>query len=140
MYRTIQSSRIVRYEVWGVVDLSVTYTVTLPGDTEPRTITPQVKRRTRPDGETLTTVTGLAPLLAGQLDAIADDADRLHILTLLQRARIVLSGRRDPGWDTEPPTGVTSREQGRIRIQYQDNPLLPVGVLLDLAVRLRDAL
>jgi hypothetical protein len=120
------------------MDLTATYTVTLPGDTGPRTIAPMVKRRTRADGEKLTTITGLAPLLATHINAITDDGDRLHVLTLLDRARIVLSDRGDPGWEQSPPFGVAIGEQGRIRIQYQDNALLPVAVLLDLAVRLRD--
>ncbi|MFI6341109.1 hypothetical protein [Streptomyces sp. NPDC050535] len=122
------------------MDLNVTYTVELPGDSEPRTITPVVKRRTCPDGEMLIIITGLAPLLADHVDGIADGGDRLQVLTLLQRARIVLSDRSDPEWEVLPPSGVTVREQGRIRVQYQDNTLLPVDRLLDLAVRLRDTL
>lgn len=44
----------------NMVDLTATYTVTLPGDTTPTVTTPKVRTRER-NGVQLTTVRGLAP-------------------------------------------------------------------------------
>lgn len=119
------------------LNLNATYTVALPGDTEPRTITPVIKRRTvRRTGENIITVTGLAPLLADQIDAIDDEGARLHTLTVLQGARIVISDTADDE-GPELTSGVHFLDHGRLRVQYVGTRALPVGVLIDLAHQLR---
>lgn len=119
-------------------NLSTTYTVTFPGDTEATTITPTVRTKTRPDGVTLTIVKGLAPLLADHIDAITDEGDRLHALTALSGATIYIS---DTPEDDRPENGESSgsfwRDRGTLSTTYYGAPGLPVSTVLDLAEQLR---
>lgn len=115
-------------------DLNATYTWTQPGDTAPTTVTPKIRTRDR-DGEQTTTIRGLAPLLADQIDAITDEAARLHTLTVLRTATIAIRGEADPYGDTEQ-----TRDSGRLATTYTGTPALPVARVLDLAEQLRNAL
>ncbi|MFE7665607.1 hypothetical protein [Streptomyces celluloflavus] len=118
-----------------IIDVaSAQYTAHLPG-TGTTTIAPAIKHRTaRTTGEHLTTVTGLAPLLAGHIDAITDEGNRLHTLVVLHSARIVLSDRETDDW---PATGLVKvRHGGRLRTDYPGTPHLPVSAVLDVAEQL----
>lgn len=116
------------------LDLTATYTVTYPGDTTPTVITPVVRTRDR-DGVQITTVRRLAPLLAGRIDRITDEGDRLHTLTVLAAAVIAIRPDSDPDGDT----GQT-RDHGRLATTYPGTRDLPVSVVLDLAEQLRTTL
>lgn len=116
------------------LDLTATYTVTYPGDTTPTVITPVVRTRDR-DGVQITTVRRLAPLLAGRIDRITDEGDRLHTLTVLASAVIAIRPDSDPDGDT----GQT-RDHGRLATTYPGTRDLPVSVVLDLAEQLRTTL
>lgn len=116
------------------LDLTATYTVTYPGDTTPTVITPTVRTRDR-DGVQITTVRRLAPLLAGRIDRITDEGDRLHTLTVLASAVIAIRPDSDPDGDT----GQT-RDHGRLATTYPGTRDLPVSVVLDLAEQLRTTL
>jgi hypothetical protein len=120
----------------NTLNLSATYTVTYPGDTEPTTITPTVRTKKRGD-VTLTIVKGLAPLLADQINAITDEGNRLHTLTVLSNAIIAI--RDTP--DDEMPDGVFGgsvyRDRGQLGTTYYGTRDLPVDTVLDLAERLR---
>ncbi|MFB6665903.1 hypothetical protein [Streptomyces parvus] len=115
----------------SMIDLNATYTIT-EGPHAGTTITPKVRTRQRGD-ETITVIRGLAPLLADRIDAITDLGDRLHTLTVLMNASIVLSNLEgDFG-----SNGVTSRDNGRISTSYAGTRDLPVETVLDLAEQLR---
>ncbi|MFH0246033.1 hypothetical protein ACGRHY_27285 [Streptomyces sp. HK10] len=117
------------------IDLTATYTVTYPSGRTPTVITPKVRTRDR-NGVTLTTVRGLAPLLAGQIDAITDEGDRLHTLEVLSGASIVIADKpRDIG-----SAMIATRDDGRLAAHYQGTKGLPVDTVLDLAERLRTQL
>jgi len=117
------------------VDLTATYTYTRVGDTEPTTVTPVVKSRTTPDGLRLTTIRRLAPLLAEHIDAIEDEGDRLHTLTLLEGAVIVLCDQPRPDLMHS-----VLRDEGRLATTYTGTHALPSALVLDLAEKLRTAL
>lgn len=112
-----------------------TYTYTQPaGCAEPtKTITSKIKTRTTPDGKTLTIVMGIAPLLADQIDAIADTGNRLHTLELLRTASLVMSDQPRPGLEMN----AVVREEGRISTTYRGTPDLPVSAVLDLGEEIR---
>lgn len=121
------------------LDLTASYSYTVDwgnGDgPETETITPKVKARTR-NGVTLTSITGLAPLLADRIDAIAELGDRLHTLTVLQGATVGFTDEEE-GQGEFAGGGVTSRDNGRLRTTYAGTRDLPIDVVLDLGERLR---
>ncbi|MGP4027296.1 helix-turn-helix domain-containing protein [Actinomadura sp. 3N407] len=114
-----------------MIDLTGTFTWT-EADGYERTVTPKVRDRARPDGRVVS-ISGLAPLLADRIDAIADDGDRGHALTVLSGAVIAL--REEP---RKFAAGVTvhTRMDGRVSTTYVGTPDLPVDVVLDLAEQL----
>lgn len=117
-------------------DLNASYTADLPGYDGPVTITPSVKRRDR-NGQTLTKVTGIVPLLADKLDAIPAEGDRLHAVTVLNSATIVICDTPDTDWDNDPQ----ARESGQLRTTYRGGiPGISVDDVLDLAAQLRTQL
>ncbi|MFI7278591.1 hypothetical protein [Streptomyces sp. NPDC049879] len=118
-----------------MADLSATYTVTYVGEERPTVITPKVRVRQRAEGR-LTSIAGLAPLLAEHIDRITDYADRQHTLLLLRAARITIA---------DYPRGpmhalCTVRDEGRLCAGYTGTRDLPADVVLDLAEELRDQL
>lgn len=118
------------------LDLNATYTAALPGYDSPVTITPTIKRRER-NGQTLTKVTGIVPLLASKLDTIPAGGDRLHAVTVLHTATIVICDTPDADWDNDPQ----ARESGQLRTTYRGGiPSITVDDVLDLAERIRSAL
>ena len=121
------------------MDLNATYTYTRVGDTEPTTLTPRVKTRQR-GGMTLTTIDQLAPLLADHIDAISDDGNRLHTLTVLGSAAIYLRFIGDEDSVNGHDDASSWRESGRIATSYRGTPDLPVEAVLDLAAAIRAAL
>ncbi|AJP04803.1 hypothetical protein TU94_28515 [Streptomyces cyaneogriseus subsp. noncyanogenus] len=124
-----------RREATPVIDLTATYTFTHPGATRPTVVTPKIRHR-EIDGEHRIIIRGLAPLLASHLDAIADEGDRLHTLTVLASANIVISDT--PG---EYFTNlITTRDDGRLATTYTGTRALPTSVVLDLAEQLRTQL
>lgn len=117
------------------LDLTATYTADLPGE-GPVTITPTVKRRMR-NGASLISVTGIVPLLADKIDAITDLGDRLHAVTVLNRAMIVITDVADADWDDDPQ----ARDSGQLRTTYTGGiPQITVADILDLAAQLRTQL
>jgi len=126
-----------RQEAAPVIDLTATYTYTefIPEQTL-TTITPQVKQRTR-RGENLTTISGLAPLFADRFDAIPDEGDRTHALTVFRSASIVISDQHDTDSDDDPQ----ARDNGRLRTTYRGGVAgITVADVLDVAAQLRDQL
>ncbi|MGV9226448.1 hypothetical protein ACWDPF_27690 [Streptomyces albogriseolus] len=123
-----------RPEATPMIDLTATYTgVLIPGENQ-RTFTTQVKERTTPDGEHLTTVRGLIPLFADQLNAITDEGDRIHALNVLNGKIIVISDQYDADWDNARE----ARDGGRLRTTYRGGiPGITVADVLDLAASLR---
>lgn len=119
-----------------MIDLNSSYTYDTPGFPQPaETVTTKIRTRQR-DGETITSVRGLAPLLIDRIEAIADDGDRLDTLMQLEGATIAIA-------DTGGEFGtnlVGSRDEGRLSTTYQGTRDLPVDVVLDLAERIRDQL
>jgi hypothetical protein len=120
------------------IDLDATYTVTYPGDTEPTVIIPTVRTKTRPDGVVLTIIKGLTPLFAKRVDAIADEGNRMHTLTILGGAMICI---RDTPEDDAPENGSMAgsywRDRGTLATTYYGTRDLPVSAVLDLAEQLR---
>ncbi|HEY5834918.1 hypothetical protein [Streptomyces sp.] len=117
------------------VNLNATYTYTPAGETRPGTISPRIKTRTTRSGITLTSIDRIAPLLADRIDAIEDEGDRLHTLTVLEGARIVIADQPRPGFDP-----ATVRDEGRLATTYRGTRDLPISVVLDLAEQIRTAL
>lgn len=120
-----------------MLDLDATYTYThdLGDGPEAFTITPKIHVRER-SGAVITSIGGLHALLADRIDAITDLGDRLHTITVLGGARIVIS-------DTALKPGmlsISSRDDGRIRTTYTGTRDLPVDAVLDLAEQLRTQL
>lgn len=117
-----------------MIDLTATYTgILIPGENQ-RTFTTQVKERTTPDGEHLTTVRGLIPLFADQLNAITDDGDRIHALNVLHGKSIVISDQSDADWDNARE----ARDGGQLRTTYRGGiPGITVADVLDFATRIR---
>ncbi|MFF8100121.1 hypothetical protein ACF07S_10150 [Streptomyces sp. NPDC016640] len=126
-----------RQEARPVIDLTATYVhALLPGE-EPRDFTVKVKERTTHDGEHLISVRGLIPLFADRFDAITDEGDRIHALTVFQSAVIVISDRADADWEGDPQ----ARESGRLRTTYRGGAAgITVDDVLDLAAKLRTQL
>ncbi|MFI8872433.1 hypothetical protein [Streptomyces sp. NPDC055243] len=117
------------------LDLTAAYTTDLPGE-GPVTITPVIKRRSR-NGQNLISVTGIVPLLAEKIDAIADLGARLHAVTVLNRVTIVITDLTDADWDGDPQ----ARESGQLRTTYSGEiPQITVDDVLDLATQLRTQL
>lgn len=117
------------------LDLTATYTYTPVGTSAPVTITPAVKRRTSVEGEHLTIVRNITPLLATRIDAITDEGDRLHALTVLADANIVISDQPCPGL-----AYASTRDEGRLATTYTGTRDLPVAAVLDLAEEIRTTL
>ncbi len=122
-------------ETRPMIDLTATYTHTfLTPDPDTKTITPKVKERTTRDGERIITVSDLIPLFADRFDAITDDGDRGHALTVFQSARIVITDRYDADWEDDPQ----AREGGKLRTTYQGGVTrITIADVLDLAEQLR---
>lgn len=119
------------------VDLTASYTFTHAGATEPTTVTPTIKRRTTPHAGNTVTISGLIPLFADHFNAIADDGDRGHALTLFTGARIVITDTHDASWDGDPQ----ARDGGRLRTTYRGTvPGITIHDVLDLAERIRATL
>lgn len=115
----------------NAIDLNATYTWTEP-DGYQTAVTPKIRDRIRPTGR-IVSISGLAPLLADHIDAITNDDDRIHALTILAGAVIAL--REDP----ESYAGgvpIHTRMDGRVSTTYVGAPGLPVDVVLDLGERL----
>ena len=122
-----------------VVDLTAVYTTRDLRTGEPVTITPTVKTRTR-GGVTITTIRGLAPLLADKIDAIADEADRLHTLEVLRTASIAISDQAEETSAEGADGVITWRDNGRLTTSYAGTADLTTGDVLNLAEQLRAAL
>ncbi|MFD8777569.1 hypothetical protein [Streptomyces sp. NPDC059916] len=119
------------------LDLTATYTaVLIPGEA-PTTITPTIKRRQTPHAGNIIKVAGIVPLLADQIDSIPDHGDRLHAITVLNAATIVIAEAHDTDWDDAP----NARHGGQLRTTYQGGiPQITVDDILDLADQLRTQL
>lgn len=119
----------------AMIDLDASYTWTTWTGTrsEEITITPKVSDRTTVRGR-IVSIKGLAPLLADHINAITDDGDRGHTLTVLSGATIALRDQEPDGF----AAGVTihTRMGGRVATTYTGTPDLPVDVVLDLGERL----
>lgn len=117
------------------MDLTATYTHTYAGDSQPTTITPKIKQSTSADGENLTIIRQIAPLLADQIDAITDDGDRGHTLVTLRGANIVISDQPRPHLVHNP--SVTERHEGRIATTYQGSRHITPEHVLDVGEQIR---
>ncbi|MFJ2882410.1 hypothetical protein [Streptomyces sp. NPDC087272] len=115
-----------------IIDLATaTYSYVLDGI--PSTVRTIVKHRTvRTTGERLIYIRGLAPLLAGHIDAITDEGDRLSALVVLDGTRITLGERQSEVW----PGILSVRHGGLVRTDYTGTPRLPVSRVLDIAEQL----
>lgn len=119
------------------LDLTTTYTAVLVPGEAPTTITPTIKRRQTPHAGNIIRVTGIVPLLADQIDSIPDRGDRLHAITVLNTATIVIAEARDADWDDAP----NARHGGRLRTTYRGEVgQITVDDVLDLAAQLRTQL
>lgn len=127
-----------RKETTPVIDLTATYTYTQAGDTEPTTITPTVKHRTvRRTGANTIVISDLAPLFADRFDAITDEGDRVHALTVFRAARIVICDTPDADWAGDPQ----AREDGQLCTTYRGGAAgITIDDVLDLAAQLRTQL
>lgn len=126
-----------RKETAPVIDLTASYTFTHAGAHEDATVTPVIKRRTTPYGGNTITVSSLIPLFADRFDAIPDDGDRVHALTVFSSARIVIAETPDPDWDDDPQ----ARDHGRLRTTYRGGAAgISITDVLDLAEKLRTQL
>ncbi|MFJ3984383.1 hypothetical protein [Streptomyces fungicidicus] len=126
-----------RQEATPVIDLTASYTFTRAGDTAPTAVTPTVKRRTTPHAGNIIKISGLAPLFADRFDAITDDGDRIHALTVFTSAIIVIGDQYDADWDDDPQ----AREGGQLRTTYRGGAAgISIDDVLDLAARLRTQL
>lgn len=112
-----------------MIDLTATYTWTDPG-CGAKTTTVKVADRTRRTGRVIS-VRGLAPLLAEQIDAIADEGDRVHTLIVLEGAVIAL---REDGSDRAGRPGTAM--DGRVHTSYVGTRHLPLETVLALGERL----
>jgi hypothetical protein len=123
-------------ETSPVIDLTATYTYNAPGPDAPTptTVTPTVKRRATPHAGNTITISGLIPFFADRFDAITNDGDRAHALTVFASARIVISDAYDADWDGDPQ----AREGGQLRTTYRGGAAgITVDDVLDLADQLR---
>jgi len=121
------------------IGLTATYTYADPAHTEPTTVTPTVKTRTRKTGFTWTTITGLAPLFADRLNAITDEGDRIHAAILLQTSQITITDQIEDGPD-EIVNGIAFLDRGRLRVKHQSTRHIPMDAVIDLAKQLRTQL
>ena len=115
------------------------YAFTRAGDTQPTTVAPKIRTRER-DGVQITTVRTFAALLADRIDAITDDARRLHTLEALLGASIAIRSEADMTDEQGTDQFTTYREYGRLSTSYEGTADLPVETVLDLAARIRAAL
>lgn len=113
------------------MDLNATYIWTPAGGRE-KTITPKIRTRTV-DGETITTIRHIIPLLADKIDAITDDGDRAHTLEILSGATIALSDSEGDFFDS----AISTRDAGRIATTYMGTKHVTVEDVLDLAEQIR---
>lgn len=123
----------------AAMDLTASYTFTRAGDTQPTTVAPKIRTRER-DGVQITTVRTFAALLADRIDAITDDARRLHTLEALLGASIAIRSEADMTDEQGTDQFTTYRDYGRLATSYEGTSDLPVETVLDLAARLRAAL
>jgi hypothetical protein len=121
------------------MDLSATYTHTYAYQDTPTVITPTITTRTR-SGMQITTITGIAALLADRINTITDEGDRLHAFEALRTARIHLRSIADEDAATGRDNSSSWRESGRIATDYRGTTDLPVSAVLDLAEQIRAAL
>jgi hypothetical protein len=121
------------------MNLSATYTYTPVGGDQPTTTSSRVRTRER-NGQTITSIDGLAGLLATSIDAIADEGGRLHTLTVLERATVYLRSLADEDTAAGSDDKSSWREYGAIATSYRGTPELPVSAVLDLAEQIRAAL
>ncbi|MEU1497312.1 hypothetical protein [Streptomyces sp. NPDC005732] len=114
-----------------VLDLTVSYSFTHAGADAPHTVVPVVTRR---PNKGMIRVNGLIPFFADRFDAIADEGDRIHALTLFTSAQINIFDAYDADWEGDPQ----AREGGRLRTSYRGSvPMITVADVLDLAAQLR---
>lgn len=111
-----------------MINLNGTYTWT-EADDHQTTVTTKVRDKQRPEGRVIT-VRGLAPLLADVIDAIEDEGDRVHTLTVLSGAVITL---RDHPAEFAAGVTIHARDGGRIATTYTGTRHLAVDQVLDLA-------
>ncbi|MET9728452.1 hypothetical protein [Streptomyces zaomyceticus] len=121
----------------ATIDLAATYSWTPAGTAATTTVTTKVTTMNTPDG-VITAITGLAPLLAGHIDAIQDEASRLHTLTVLSGAEIVYCDTPDD--ELVLAGGVTTLDRGQVAVFYAGTSSLPVQAVVDLALKLRTQL
>lgn len=119
------------------MDLNATYTTTDLRTGEPVTITPVVKTRTTREGVTITTIRGLAPLVASLLDAITDEADRLHTIQVLATASIAIRSEGDEKHAEGSDDMTAWRDHGRLTTGYTGTKDLTVDQVLDVAAAIR---
>ncbi|MER5277758.1 helix-turn-helix domain-containing protein [Streptomyces sp. NPDC002809] len=106
-----------------VINLGATYSYTPVGNDTPRAITPVVKRRMNGRGINIISVSNLTALFADRFDAITDEGDRLHALTVFAGATIAI-------W-----------ENGELRTTYRGGAAgITVDDVLGLAAKLRTQL
>lgn len=121
------------------MDLNATCTHTYADQNTPTVITPAVTTRTR-GGMEITSVTGIAALLADRIDTITDEAERLHTFEVLRTARIYLRSIGDEDSATGRDDASSWRESRQIATDYRGTAGLPVSAVLDLAEQIRAAL
>lgn len=119
----------------AMIDLTATYTWT-EADGYENVVTTKVRDRDMATGRVVS-VSGLAPLLADRIDAITDDGDRGHTLTVLTGAVIAL--REEPA-TFAGGVEVGTRMDGRVSTTYTGTADLPLDVVLDLGERLHGQL
>lgn len=98
-----------------------------------------IKIRNR-NGVTITSVRDFAPLLADKIDAITDEGDRLHTLTVLARSVIAI---RDQAMEDDERGTLgyeTFSDYGRLATTYAGTPDLPIETVLELAAQIRATL
>lgn len=117
-----------------MLDLTASYSFTHAGADAPHTVTPTVTRRTN---RGMVRITGLIPFFADRFDAIDDEGDRIHALTLFAGAQINIFDAHDADWDGDPQ----AREGGQLRTNYRGTiPSISIDDVLDLAAQLRTQL
>lgn len=114
------------------MDLEATYTYTPVGG-RTRTITPKIRTRTTADGEIITSIRHIIPLLADKIDAITDEGDRAHTLEILSGASITLSDTAGEFFDRD----ISTRDSGRIATTYVGTKHVTTDDVLDLAEAIR---
>lgn len=115
-----------------IMDLTATYTWT-PAGGRATTITPKIKTRTTADGEQVTSIRHIIPLLADKIDAITDEGDRLHTLEILSGATIALRAEAGDFFGS----AISTRDSGRIATTYVGTKHVTTEDVLDLAEAIR---